>query len=67
MVAASLPVGSLCTGSVWRSPDGRTVEVLEYKDQVPVYDRPYDLELCNAGAALSPGESVDAQRWRGVS
>lgn len=65
MVAASLPAGSSCTGSVWQDAEGRTVEVLEYKDAVPRYGIPYDLELCNAGAALTPEELNDAKRWRG--
>lgn len=65
MVAASLPAGSSCTGSVWQDADGRTVEVLEYKDPVPTYSQPYDLEICNAGVALSADELTNAQRWRG--
>lgn len=65
MVAASLPAGSSCTGSVWQDAEGRTVEVLEYKDDVPAYSQPYDLEICNAGAPLSPEEVIAAKRWRG--
>ena len=65
IVAASLPAGSSCTGTVWQDPAGRTVEVLEYKDPIPSYGVAYDLELCNAGAALTPEELTEAKRWRG--
>ena len=64
IVAASLPTGSSCTGSVWQDPEGRTVEVLGYEDQVPSYNVPYDLEICNAGTPLTLEELGNAKRWR---
>ena len=66
IVAVSLDEGSFCTGNLWREPDGRTVEVLEYNDKAPSYETAYDLEICNGGEPLTPEDLMQAKRWRGL-
>ena len=67
MVAASLPVGSECTGSTWYVPDGTSVEVLAYEDNIPAgRTEPYDIEVCNAGVTLTPAELDHLKRWRAL-
>lgn len=68
MVAASLPVGSECTGSTWYVPDGTTVEILAYEDPLPTgRTEGYDLEVCNAGLPLTAVELDHLKRWRAAS
>lgn len=69
MVAASLPPGSSCTGTIWRDPEGRTIRALAYEDPPPSPEEgghPYDVEVCNAGVTLTPTEIEHLKRWRGV-
>lgn len=63
MVAASLPVGSYCTGSSWVDPEGHTVKVRCYGDEMPAHT--FDLEFCGSGSTLTSSEVLDMKRWRG--
>lgn len=62
-VGALLPVGSTCTGTVWRTPSGQTVAIKRYTDPVPSYEKPFRLEVCNGGVSLTAMEVEHVLRW----
>ena len=67
MVSASLPPGTVCYGSVWRSPSGEVVVVKRYEDIIPPYPHGFDLEVCNGGREYTADERYDLKRWRNAA
>jgi len=63
-VGAVLPPGSSCTGAVWRTPTGQLVSIKRFEDPVPAYERPFLMEVCNGGAALTDEERAHVLRWQ---
>jgi hypothetical protein len=64
MVSVSMPPGSECFGSTWRSPEGETVQIKRYNDSVPQYRNGFDLVICNGGRILSAPQREAINRWR---
>tara|TARA_Y100000389_G_scaffold200614_1_gene241410 strand:+ start:191 stop:535 length:345 start_codon:yes stop_codon:yes gene_type:complete len=63
-VAGALPPGSVCTGSVWKTPDGRTIAIKRYTDPVPTYKDSYKLMVCNGGRHMTQEDGQNLDRWR---
>ncbi len=63
-VAGALPPGSVCTGSVWKTPDGRMVSIKRYSDPVPTYKDSYKLMVCNGGRPMTREDGQNLDRWR---
>lgn len=63
-IAGLLPPGSVCTGSVWTSPDGRTLSIKRYTDPVPDYKTDYKMVVCNGGRAMTREDGKNLDRWR---
>ena len=64
-LAGVLPQGSRCNDrGVWEVPDGATVEVYRYSDDVPLHEGPVAFRVCHGGGDLSSEEVRDVQRWR---
>jgi len=64
VLGSVLPDGSSCTGSVWRTPDGRTFSVKRYEDPVPAYRGSVGVVVCNGGRVLTTEETDHVKRWR---
>lgn len=64
MVGASMPEGSECFGSAWRSPTGEIVSVKRYSEPVPEFPTGFDLAVCNGGREYTSDERRDLKRWR---
>jgi hypothetical protein len=63
-LAGMVPTGSVCTGSVWTSPDGRTLSVKRYTDPVPAYKNTFKLLVCNGGRHMTREDGENLDRWR---
>lgn len=65
-IAGVAPSGSYCNNKgVWVIPDGSTVEVFRYTDDVPDYEvGSVAFRVCHGKEPLSPEEVVHVQRWR---
>jgi len=62
-VGALLPSGSICTGSVWRTPTGQLFSIKRFGDTIPSYERPFRLEVCNGGFSLDKTEVEHVVLW----
>ncbi len=66
-VAGVVPVGAFCDEhGVWTVPDGSTVEVFRYKDEIPdaYKDGSVAFHVCHGSEPLSSEEVRHVQRWR---
>jgi len=67
VVSVSMPDGSECLGSVWRTPDGELVTVRKYMDPLPTYEDGFELSVCNGGRVYSTPETKNIKRWRNAA
>lgn len=66
-VAGVVPAGSFCDeNGVWNVPDGSTIEVFRYADDIPdaYMDGPVAFHVCHGSDPLSFEEVCHVQRWR---
>jgi len=63
-IAGALPSGSVCTGSVWKTPQGNTVSIKRYTDSMPNYTESYKLLVCNGGRPMTREDGKNIDRWR---
>jgi hypothetical protein len=64
-LASVLPAGSICDGhGVWLTPDGASMEVRKYAEEVPAYREPVAFHPCYGGLALNSEEMDHVRRWR---
>lgn len=63
-IAGALPSGSVCTGAVWKTPNGNTVSIKRYTDPVPKYTDNFKLLVCNGGRPMTREDGKNIDRWR---
>ena len=65
ILASVLPSGSSCDEhGVWITPDGASMEVRRYDEEIPAYTQPVAFHPCYGGDALTQEEVALVQRWR---
>lgn len=63
-VGVTLPAGSQCFESTWRTPEGSLITVRSWEDQPPSYPGKWDLVICHDGKEMKPDQVGDLNRWR---
>ena len=64
IVGVSLPPGSECSDSTWRTPEGNLVTVRRWSDDPPEFPNGFELEVCNGGQKLKSHQVDHLKRWR---